>query len=490
MNILPFGFPIGNGAGSGVAVTPQLPPSGLGFAVALDGALGGGAGIANGVFGFPTAGGSAAQIDGMPVLDLAAGTPASEATAGILPPAVPMAQLLTTAARISTPAAPAGEGPTEGAAVPVATDPAQPDTGIPVAEPKPAVTQPGAGIPAANPKPAATAEAPEIATPVTAGEQPVIAAEAAQPQAPGQPAKAQPQKSSRLAADAAEPPVAPQTPDAGSALPLPTAVPVAATAPLVQSQAAPAEPSAAAPAPRKIGTARSAPAASVQQDAPAAPPSADGGFARAVAGRGDADGQKGADAGQQQQQPLVQEAAAKPAGTQPAAHFQPAPASEPARHAAAAATPSPAAPAGEPVVTARPGQLGHSMGVEIARKIESGEETLRVRLNPAELGRVEVTLGFDDRGSLQATMRTESAQALDLLRQDVPDLARTLDQAGVRTDAQSFRFENRAGDGGGNQSSPQQQQRGNQQHAQQGDFETEDQPYRAIRGDGQVDLLA
>lgn len=479
MNILPFGFPIGNGAGFGAATTPQLPPSGLGFAVALDGALGDGAGIANGAFGFPVAGGSAAQIDGMPVLDLAAGTPASEATAGILPPAVPMAQLLTTAARISTPAAPAAEVLTEGAAVPVATDPALP-----------AVTQPGAGIPVTNPKPAPTAEAPEapaapaadVAPSTTAGEQ---------PQAPGQPVKAQPQKSSRPAADAAEPPVAPPAPDAASALPLTAAVPAAATAPLVQSQAAPAEPSASAPAQRKIGTARAAPAVSVQQDAPAATPSADGGFARAVAGRSDADGQKGTDPGQQQQQPLVQEVAAKPAaGTQTGAHFQPATAADPARPVTAATAPSPAAPAGEPVVTARPGQLGHSMGVEIARKIESGEETLRVRLNPAELGRVEVTLGFDDRGSLQATMRAESTQALDLLRQDVPDLARTLDQAGVRTDAQSFRFENRAGDGGGNQSSPQQQQRGNQQHAQQGDFETDDQPYRAIRGDGQVDLLA
>jgi len=146
----------------------------------------------------------------------------------------------------------------------------------------------------------------------------------------------------------------------------------------------------------------------------------------------------------------------------------------------------------EPVVTARPAQFGHAMGVEIARKVEAGEETLRVRLSPDNLGRVEITLAFED-GNLKATVRAESQRALDLLRQDMPDLARTLDQAGIRTDAQSFRFEARADTGSGQQGGGnQQQQRGQnpqQQHAQADDLEPAP-AYRAIRADGQVDLLA
>jgi flagellar hook-length control protein FliK len=164
-------------------------------------------------------------------------------------------------------------------------------------------------------------------------------------------------------------------------------------------------------------------------------------------------------------------------------------------HAAATSAPAttstPAAPA-EPVVNARPGEIGHGIGVEIARKVEAGEDTLRVRLNPAELGRVEVTLAFDSDGKLNATMRAESAHALDLLRQDAPDLGRALDQAGIRSDAQSFRFESRDGGGGGmsGQSQGQQQQsRGGRQQFNE-EPETQTPAWRAVRADGQVDLLA
>lgn len=162
---------------------------------------------------------------------------------------------------------------------------------------------------------------------------------------------------------------------------------------------------------------------------------------------------------------------------------------QPTHTAPATASATPAAQ--EPLVTARPGQFGQAMGVQIAHKVEAGEETLRVRLNPENLGRVEVTLAFED-GNLKATVRAESQRALDLLRQDMPDLARTLDQAGVRTDAQSFRFETRADTGGGQQQGGNQQQRGQnpqQQRAQADDLEPAP-AYRAIRADGQVDLLA
>ncbi len=158
----------------------------------------------------------------------------------------------------------------------------------------------------------------------------------------------------------------------------------------------------------------------------------------------------------------------------------------------AAAPGAAAAAAAEPVVNARPGELGRNLGVEIARKVDAGEDTLRVRLNPAELGRVEVTLAFDDKGRVQATMRAESQHTLDLLRQDAPDLGRALDQAGIRSDANSFRFESRdgsTGTGGNGQSGSQQQSRGgNQQFRDEPEVQTA--AYRPIRGDGQVDLIA
>jgi flagellar hook-length control protein FliK len=157
----------------------------------------------------------------------------------------------------------------------------------------------------------------------------------------------------------------------------------------------------------------------------------------------------------------------------------------------ATAAPAAAATPAEPVVNARPGELGRTIGLEIARKVDAGEDTLRVRLNPAELGRVEVTLAFEDDGSLRATLRAESAHTLHLLRQDAPDLGRALDQAGVRADAQSLRFESRDGSAGGSggQSSFQQQSRGGQQQFRD-DPEPDVQAYRTLRGEGQVDMIA
>jgi flagellar hook-length control protein FliK len=89
-------------------------------------------------------------------------------------------------------------------------------------------------------------------------------------------------------------------------------------------------------------------------------------------------------------------------------------------------------------------------------------------------------------------MRAESQHTLELLRQEAPDLGRALDQAGIRSDASSFRFESRDGGtgsgGNGQQASQQQSRGGNQQFHDEPDAQTA--AYRPIRGDGQVDLIA
>lgn len=190
------------------------------------------------------------------------------------------------------------------------------------------------------------------------------------------------------------------------------------------------------------------------------------------------------------QQPFAQQLAAtdgRHAGLQPQA-------AAPIQAATPTAAAHTATPAGEPVINGRVGELGRTLGVEIARKVDAGEDTLRVRLNPAELGRVEVTLAFDDNGRVQATMRADSQHTLDLLRQDAPDLGRALDQAGIRSDAGSFRFESRDGGAGSNangQSASQQQSQSrgsNQQFQDEPDIQAA--AYRPIRSDGQVDLIA
>lgn len=98
-------------------------------------------------------------------------------------------------------------------------------------------------------------------------------------------------------------------------------------------------------------------------------------------------------------------------------------------------------PKAEPVVAAQPGRFGHDLGVEIARRVAAGGDQLVVRLSPAELGRIEVRMSFDDRGGLSTVFAADNRAALDMLRRDSADLSRALSDAGFRSEASTMRFD-------------------------------------------------
>lgn len=386
---------------------------------------------------------------------------------------------------------------------PTAEAPATPAAG-PAELAQPVMAQPEKAQPLGKPAKLAQADAPLSPQPA---QMPLIEGNPSVPQQPQAAVAADVSAKDAAPAKGGKPakPVAPEAdataPTDAAAQPILTTVPIAAQPVPPQAAAqqaqADAQPQLAARQPRATAGVQANPAEALTRAVrkAGAEPSQQGDaaqtaskdvagsdFARAVQATGGDNAATSQDGGQPRDPQVKLESAvasvSQPSHTAPAA-------------GTAAATPAAPLPQ-EPVVATRPGQFGHAMGVEIARKVEAGEETLRVRLNPDNLGRVEVTLAFED-GNLKATVRAESQRALDLLRQDMPDLARTLDQAGVRTDAQSFRFEARADTGGGQQQgNGQQQQRGQnpqQQRAHADDLEPIP-AYRAIRADGQVDLLA
>lgn len=183
-------------------------------------------------------------------------------------------------------------------------------------------------------------------------------------------------------------------------------------------------------------------------------------------------------------------------------------AAEPA--AAPGATPvtplasAPATPSSPPVVTAPPERhqpslqlgdaFGERMGVAIARRLGEGGEELIVRMEPAELGRIQVRLSFDEQGSLRAVLAAESGSVVEALRRDAGELARALGDAGVRTDAQSFRFD-RGGNGQGEQGQAAWARWQNQQaaHGRSGGELAgpgEEIVYRPMRRNGRLDLVA
>lgn len=113
----------------------------------------------------------------------------------------------------------------------------------------------------------------------------------------------------------------------------------------------------------------------------------------------------------------------------------------------APAQPAQPAPPVVPVVQAS--HIGHDTAVAIARHVaQDGGETMTIRIAPAELGRIEVRLAFDDGGTLRATVAADQPASLDLLRRDTDSLVRALGDAGVRADSDSLRFDTRADTGG------------------------------------------
>ncbi|OSZ64903.1 hypothetical protein CAP40_13795 [Sphingomonas sp. IBVSS2] len=435
-----------------------------------------------------------AQMLGAPGNATGTGPTPPPAANDMLAPAAPlsMAQLLTTAAPVPTAETPPAEAPALGAALPQPVAPAEaqpPAVSLPVVAENPAATPDKPDKPGTEAKPAANAQPAPVPAERAIDTPPAPVAETGEQVQAEQPAEPRPpiKRGPRPANLGEELPAA-----APAAIPDNAQAADMAAIALVQAPPRPELATRPQPAPaRQIGElsspARKADAARGNQGVVPAPEPATGSDkvqagTPMITGKPDGgkDNMPGDDRGQAPAFTLRHDAHAASA----------------APHAATDAPRSQAAPAmaaAEPAIAARPGHLGQALGVEIAHKVEAGEEMLRVRLSPDNLGKVEVTLAFDDAGTLRATVRADSAHALDLLRQDAPDLGRALDQAGIRADAQSFRFESRTGDGNAQAQQQSQQQNQNSstgQRAGSDEPDTADIAYRSIRGDGQVDLLA
>ncbi len=113
---------------------------------------------------------------------------------------------------------------------------------------------------------------------------------------------------------------------------------------------------------------------------------------------------------------------------------------------AAAAQQAPADPqaAGQPNIAA--------LATAIAVKSAAGTKTFDIRMDPPELGRVDVHLSVDRDGKVQALLSAEHPQTLELLQRDSQHLERALKDAGLDLSNNGLNFslkgEGRQGDGG------------------------------------------
>lgn len=71
------------------------------------------------------------------------------------------------------------------------------------------------------------------------------------------------------------------------------------------------------------------------------------------------------------------------------------------------------------------------IAVEIARNVGLGHTRFQIRLDPPEMGKIDVAMDMDAAGNLNARLTVERAETLDLLQRDARALERALAQSGL-----------------------------------------------------------
>ncbi len=81
-----------------------------------------------------------------------------------------------------------------------------------------------------------------------------------------------------------------------------------------------------------------------------------------------------------------------------------------------------------------------ALAVHIARKFEGGSSQFEIRLHPAELGQLDISLSVADDGRVQAVLRAERPETLDMLQRDARALEQQLRQAGLDVGSNALSF--------------------------------------------------
>ena len=80
------------------------------------------------------------------------------------------------------------------------------------------------------------------------------------------------------------------------------------------------------------------------------------------------------------------------------------------------------------------------VAVEIQKAVSAGKDHVRVRLHPADLGQIDVSLKVRHDGTIRAVVTADRPETYDLLLRDARGLERALQDAGLKTDPGSLSF--------------------------------------------------
>lgn len=91
--------------------------------------------------------------------------------------------------------------------------------------------------------------------------------------------------------------------------------------------------------------------------------------------------------------------------------------------------------------------ITEQVAVNIHRAANQGLDRINIQLRPAELGKIDIRMEVAQDGRMTAVVNVEKQETYDMLRNDARQLAQTLQNAGLQTDASSLSF-NLNGQGG------------------------------------------
>jgi flagellar hook-length control protein FliK len=102
--------------------------------------------------------------------------------------------------------------------------------------------------------------------------------------------------------------------------------------------------------------------------------------------------------------------------------------------------------------TAKPQQPMQSsvtdqVSVKITKALQAGQDRITIRLNPAELGRVEVKMELNLDGRTTAIVTVDNRETLDVLRRDSSDLQKALEEGGLKLSDSDLSFNLRGDEG-------------------------------------------
>jgi flagellar hook-length control protein FliK len=110
-----------------------------------------------------------------------------------------------------------------------------------------------------------------------------------------------------------------------------------------------------------------------------------------------------------------------------------------------------AASFGHVLQAATPPPVAEQVSIQIAKSARNGAREFTIRLDPPDMGRVDVRMNISASGHLQAYITADRQDTLDLMQRDARLLERGFQDAGLKADTGSLNFslrDNQAGQGG------------------------------------------